>query len=60
MFTYKPEAYRDGPLVVVCHGMQRNPDEYRDKARGIAERMGAIVAAPMFDHANALEALLGQ
>lgn len=52
VFTYMPEAYRDGPLVVVCHGMQRNADEYRDKARGLADRMGAIVAAPLFDLAR--------
>src|SRR6266436_638873 len=52
VFTYKPEAYRDGPLIVVCHGMQRNADEYCEKARGLADRMGAFVVAPQFDLAR--------
>lgn len=48
VFTYKPAGYRDGPLVVVCHGVLRNAEEYRDHARGLADRFGAIVAAPLF------------
>lgn len=48
VFTYKPAGYRNGPLVVVCHGVLRNAEEYRDHARSLADRFGAIVAAPLF------------
>ncbi|MBL8829254.1 MAG: hypothetical protein JNM18_19885 [Planctomycetaceae bacterium] len=48
VFTYKPPEYRDGPLIVVCHGVLRNAEEYRDHAIGMARRFGAIVAAPRF------------
>jgi poly(3-hydroxybutyrate) depolymerase len=48
VFTYKPPEYRDGPLIVVCHGVLRNAEEYRDHARDMAKRFGAIVAAPHF------------
>ena len=49
VFTYKSPGYSDGPLVIVCHGMSRNADEYRDKAIGLAARMQAMVATPYFD-----------
>ena len=48
-FTYKPPTYRDGPLLVVFHGVQRNAEDYRNFAITMAERFGAIVVAPMFD-----------
>src|SRR5262245_32535818 len=48
VFTYKPPGYHDGPLVVVCHGILRNAEEYRDHAHDMAKRFGAIVAAPRF------------
>lgn len=48
VFTYKPPNYQDGPLVVVCHGVLRNADEYRDDARHMADRLGALVIAPRF------------
>lgn len=49
LFTYKPPTYRDGPLLVVCHGVQRNAEDYRNFAITLAERFGAIVVAPLFD-----------
>jgi pimeloyl-ACP methyl ester carboxylesterase len=49
VFTYKPPNYDGGPLIVVCHGMLRNADEYRDAARRLADRLGALVAAPLFN-----------
>lgn len=49
LFTYKPKAYRDGPLFVILHGVQRNAEEYRDFAIPLAERFGALVVAPLFD-----------
>jgi len=52
VFTYKPSTYTDGPLIVVFHGVGRNADDYRDFAITLAERFGAIVAAPRFDKAR--------
>src|SRR5262245_2898161 len=49
VFTYKPRDYKAGPLILVFHGVDRNASEYRDHARGMADRFGAIVAAPEFD-----------
>ena len=49
VFTYRPALYADGPLIVVLHGMNRNAADYRDNARPLAERFGALVAAPHFD-----------
>lgn len=49
VFTYKPDTYRDGPLIVVFHGRARNAQEYRDFAIPLAQRLNAIVAAPWFD-----------
>ena len=48
-FTYKPPTYRGGPLFVICHGVQRNAEDYRNFAITLAERFGAIVIAPQFD-----------
>jgi poly(3-hydroxybutyrate) depolymerase len=49
LFTYKPPTYRDGPLLVVFHGVQRNAEDYRNFAITLAERFHAIVVAPLFD-----------
>jgi poly(3-hydroxybutyrate) depolymerase len=49
VFTYKPATYRDGPILVVCHGTLRNAEDYRDNARGLSERLGMLVIAPKFD-----------
>jgi poly(3-hydroxybutyrate) depolymerase len=49
VFTYKPAAYRDGPIVVVCHGVSRNAADYRDYAITLAERFNVLVVAPLFD-----------
>lgn len=49
VYTYKPETYKDGPLVLVFHGTNRNASEYRDWAKVIGDRTGGIVAAPLFD-----------
>jgi len=49
VFTYKPTNYSNGPLIIVFHGMNRNADTYRDNAKGMADRFGALVAAPEFD-----------
>jgi poly(3-hydroxybutyrate) depolymerase len=49
LFTYKPPTYRDGPLLVVCHGVGRNAEDYRNFAITLAERFGVIVVTPLFD-----------
>ena len=49
LFTYKPPAYRDGPLFVIFHGVARNAEDYRNFAITLADRFGAIVVAPLFD-----------
>ncbi len=49
VFTYKPAAYRDGPLTIVIHGVLRNADQYRDHAQELGDRVGAVIAAPRFD-----------
>ncbi len=49
VLTYKPAGYRDGPLILVFHGLWRNAEDYRDRARGLADRSGALIAAPEFD-----------
>jgi pimeloyl-ACP methyl ester carboxylesterase len=50
VFTYRPLRCGNGPLLLVCHGRQRNAEEYRDHAQGLADRCGMLVAAPLFDH----------
>lgn len=49
VFTYKPSLYKDGPLVLVFHGIGRNAEDYRNFAIAVAERFKVIVAAPLFD-----------
>jgi len=52
LFTYKPVHYKDGPLLVVFHGVARNADVYRDQAIVMAERFGAVLVAPLLDEAR--------
>ena len=49
LFSYKPPTYRGGPLLVICHGVGRNAEDYRNFAITLAERFGALVVAPLFD-----------
>jgi dipeptidyl aminopeptidase/acylaminoacyl peptidase len=49
VFAYKPESYQGKRMIFVHHGTLRNADEYRDHARSMAERFGALVIAPRFD-----------
>lgn len=49
LFTYKPQNHRDGPLLVVLHGIVRNAEQYRDFAVPMAERFGAVLVAPLLD-----------
>lgn len=49
VFAYRPATYKGDRLIVVFHGVNRNADEYRDNARAMGERFGALVVAPLFD-----------
>lgn len=49
LFTYKPPTYKDGPLLLVFHGVNRNAEDYRNFAITLAERAKAVVIAPLFD-----------
>lgn len=49
VFTYRPKNFSNGPLFIVFHGMKRNAEDYRDYAIPLAQRHGAMVAAPLFD-----------
>jgi hypothetical protein len=49
LFTYKPASYRGERMIMVLHGVLRNADEYRDDAKGLGDRFGALIVAPRFD-----------
>ena len=47
----KSDSYERGdPPVIVFHGMNRNPDDYRDSWIEDAERFGLFVVVPYFSH----------
>src|SRR5437868_3876533 len=50
VFTYKPAGYdpKTSTLLLVFHGTNRNADEYRDFAKPLGDKLGALVAAPLF------------
>lgn len=47
VFTWHPSA-KPKQLLLVFHGMHADADNYRDRARPLAERLGAVVVAPKF------------
>src|SRR6476659_1804059 len=47
VFTWHPGA-TPKQLLVVFHGMHADADNYRDRARPLAENLGAVVVAPKF------------
>lgn len=47
VFTWHPRA-TPKQLLVVFHGMRADADNYRDRARPLAENLGAAVIAPKF------------
>ena len=49
LHLYKPEKFRDGPMLMVFHGVLRNGAEYRDHAVKMGDRFDALVVAPEFD-----------
>jgi poly(3-hydroxybutyrate) depolymerase len=50
LYTYKPKEFRDGPIVMVFHGVLRNADVYRDNAIELGDRLQALIVAPKFDN----------
>lgn len=49
LYTYKPKTFRNGPMLMVFHGVLANAEEYRDHAMAMGDRFGALVVAPLFD-----------
>lgn len=49
IFVYKPDNIRDGPMLMVFHGVLGNAEEYRDHAIPMGNRFGAMIVAPLFD-----------
>jgi pimeloyl-ACP methyl ester carboxylesterase len=48
VFTYRTTA-PPRLLLLVFHGMHSDADVYRDRARPLADRLGALVVAPRFE-----------
>lgn len=48
-FTYRPPECSDPSLLLVFHGVARNPGHYRDYARALADRHCLLVVAPLLD-----------
>lgn len=49
LHAYKPANYAGGPLLLVLHGLGANATGYRDFAMPLADRLGYLVIAPLFD-----------
>ena len=49
LYAYKPKSFRDGPMLMVFHGVLANAEEYRDHAMAMGDRFGALIIAPLFD-----------
>jgi alpha-beta hydrolase superfamily lysophospholipase len=48
--TYRPADCQPHLILLVFHGVARDADKYRDHARPVADRLCAVVVAPLFDH----------
>lgn len=49
VFLFRPESYKRERILVVMHGINRNAEEYRDHAEKMADRLGTLIVAPLFD-----------
>jgi len=47
--AYKPAHYAGGPILLVLHGLGANATGYRDYAIPLADKLGYLVIAPLFD-----------
>ncbi len=52
VYTYRPTTCEARSVLLVFHGVDRNPASYREHARPVADRLCAIVVAPLFDQAR--------
>jgi poly(3-hydroxybutyrate) depolymerase len=53
VYLHRPAAWQpDGPVVVVMHGNQRNPDLYRDAWVPHAEAFGFLLVCPGYSEAH--------
>lgn len=50
--AYKPPQYAGAGVLLVLHGLGANAEGYRDYAVPLAERLGYLVIAPLFDRAR--------
>jgi pimeloyl-ACP methyl ester carboxylesterase len=48
VFTHRPKC-EEPSLLLVFHGLGRNAEGYRNRARRLGDRMCAIVVTPLFD-----------
>lgn len=48
VFTYRPQCAQPS-LLLVFHGLNRNAEGYRNSARGLGDRLCAIIVTPLFD-----------
>jgi hypothetical protein len=49
VWTYRPANCAPRMLMLVFHGVSRNPSDYRDHAKPLADKVCAVVVAPLFD-----------
>lgn len=49
LHAYKPANYAGGPVLLVLHGLGINATGYRDYAVPLADKLGYLVIAPLFD-----------
>jgi len=49
VFTYKPQDYQSGGMLVVLHGLTHDAENYRSYAKAVADRHKLLVIAPLFD-----------
>lgn len=49
LFAYKPAQYKGGPVLLVLHGLGTNAPGYRNYAIPLADQLGMLVIAPLFD-----------
>lgn len=49
VFLHKPDSRELDGILLVCHGVLRNAEEYRDHAVAMGNRFRLLVVAPKFD-----------
>jgi dienelactone hydrolase len=52
VFTYRPASCTPHLLLMVFHGVGRDAGPYRDHAKPIADKLCAVIVAPLFDKAR--------